>query len=358
MSKKFAANIDLLLNELQNAKIHIVASDPASPVEGQIYYNSTTKALKFYNGSAWVQIGYLNQMTATGAVSVNGQLISSVATPISGTDAANKDYVDSVAQGLDAKPSVEAISLTNITISAPGATIDGVTPAGVGSRFILNGQTAPAENGIWLWNGAAVAMTRALDCNTWNELVGAFAFVEKGTSPETGWLCSVDAGGTLGTTAVTWVQFSAAGQITAANLAGAGSRTNAQVWATKTGQTLNFRTISVDTASPILLTQNTNDIRVGFDPTIAHDTNKVAKYYKGTFTFVSSGADITLTHNLALPAGTFNQLTIDVYETASPYNSIEVDASTTAWTANAAYIKMTGTGLSTTAGAYTAVIQG
>jgi hypothetical protein len=45
-----------------------------------------------------------------------------------------------------------------------------------------------------------------------NELVSAFVFVEEGsTLADTGWVCTVNAGGTLGTTAITWAQFSGAG---------------------------------------------------------------------------------------------------------------------------------------------------
>jgi|TARA_B110000908_G_scaffold86_1_gene127 hypothetical protein len=49
-------NIDLQQNELQNAVIHklTTATRPATPVEGQIIYNSTDKALEIWNGTAWV----------------------------------------------------------------------------------------------------------------------------------------------------------------------------------------------------------------------------------------------------------------------------------------------------------------
>ena len=48
--------------------------------------------------------------------------------------------------------------------------------------------------------------------NTWAQVPGAYVFVETGTTlADTGWVCTSNAGGTLGTTAITWAQFSGAG---------------------------------------------------------------------------------------------------------------------------------------------------
>jgi len=54
MAINYLHNLDLNKNELQNAKIHVLASAPSGPAEGQIYYNSTDNRLYFYNGANWV----------------------------------------------------------------------------------------------------------------------------------------------------------------------------------------------------------------------------------------------------------------------------------------------------------------
>jgi len=166
---------------------------------------------------------------ATADVSLGGFKITNVATPTLDTDATNKLYVDSVAQGLDVKSSVRAATTVNITLSGL-QTVDGVSLV-AGDRVIVKNQSAPAENGIY--SVSATTWTRTADANTWNELISAFAFVEEGTvNGDCGWVCTVDAGGTLGTTSVTWEQFSGAGQITAGD------------GLTKTGNTLNVVTAS------------------------------------------------------------------------------------------------------------------
>lgn len=157
--------------------------------------------------------GTLNDIPApTADYSMGNRKLTSLATPTADSDAATKAYVDSVAQGLDVKGSVKVATVGNITLSGT-QTIDGVAVI-AGDRVLVRAQSTPAANGIYIV--AAGAWSRALDVDTYNELVSAFVFVEQGsTLADTGWVCSADLGGTLGTTAIPWVQFSGAGTYTA-----------------------------------------------------------------------------------------------------------------------------------------------
>lgn len=144
----------------------------------------------------------------SGDFSFANHKLTNLADPVSDQDAATKYYVDSVAQGLDVKASVVAATTGNITLSG-AQTIDGVSVV-AGNRVLVKNQSAPANNGIYVVDSGS--WTRSADANTWSELVSAYTFVEQGnTYADTGWVCTVNAGGTLGTDPVTWSQFSGAG---------------------------------------------------------------------------------------------------------------------------------------------------
>jgi hypothetical protein len=156
----------------------------------------------------------INDLTApTADYGFAGFKITGLADPVNAQDAATKSYVDSTAQGLDTKASCVVASTGNIATLSGLLTIDGITVA-AGDRVLVKNQTAQANNGIYV--ASTTAWARSSDMNDWLEFPSAYTFIEQGaTQADTGWVCTVNQGGTLGTTAVTWAQFSGAGTYTA-----------------------------------------------------------------------------------------------------------------------------------------------
>jgi hypothetical protein len=149
------------------------------------------------------------------SLNANNYTVVNVSSPVNGTDAANKNYVDSAIQGLDPKQSVKAATTANIATLSGTLTIDGITLA-AGDRVLVKDQTTASQNGIYIVSSGT--WTRAPDADIWNELVGAYCFVEQGTvNADLGFVCTVDQVGTLGTTSITWINFSGAGSFTAGN---------------------------------------------------------------------------------------------------------------------------------------------
>lgn len=178
--------------------------------------------------------------------------------PVSALQLATKQYVDAVAQGLDPKASCVAATTANITLSGT-QTIDGVALI-AGDRCLVKDQTLSQNNGIYLV--AAGAWTRATDMDTWLEVPGAFTFIEQGTAyADTGWVCTSNAGGTLGTTPITWVQFAGVGSYTAGTgltLTGTQfSITNTAVTAAAYGSATQVGTFTVNAQGQLTLASNT-----------------------------------------------------------------------------------------------------
>lgn len=89
--------------------------------------------------------------------------------------------LNAAVEGLAWKDSVRVAAPANVNLAAPGATLDGITMA-AGDRFLAPNQTTTTQRGIYIWNGAAAAATRAPDASTGPELEGAVVTVEEGTS--------------------------------------------------------------------------------------------------------------------------------------------------------------------------------
>ena len=132
------------------------------------------------------------------------------------TSLVTKEYVDAVKVGLDFKDSVRVASTANVTVSGPGTAIDGITLSS-GDRVLLKNQSTASQNGIYVFNGAASALTRATDADSSTEVTsGMFVFVEEGTvNADQGFVLTTDGTITVGSTSLSFTQFSGAGQIVA-----------------------------------------------------------------------------------------------------------------------------------------------
>jgi len=198
---------------------------------------------------------------ALGASSITLGGLTSVAVtqnPVSALELATKQYVDALAQGLDPKASCVAATTANITLSGT-QTIDGVALI-AGDRCLVKDQTLSQDNGIYLV--ASGAWTRATDMDNWLEVPGAFTFIEQGTLyADTGWVCTSNAGGTLGTTPITWAQFAGVGSYTAGTgltLTGTQfSITNTAVTAASYGSATQTGTFTVNAQGQLTLAGNT-----------------------------------------------------------------------------------------------------
>lgn len=141
-----------------------------------------------------------------------------VPAPTNNGDAANKAYVDAAVQPTAWKDAVRVATTANITISGPGASIDGITLSS-GDRVLVKDQATGAQNGIYVWNGAAVPMTRALDADTFDELEQAVVTVEEGTSAGATFRQTA-INGTLDSTAIAWTSFGMAAPAASESTAG------------------------------------------------------------------------------------------------------------------------------------------
>ena len=170
-----------------------------------------TKISDFDTG---VRTNRLDQMSApTGNVDINSNKLTNVTDPTSAQDAATKAYVDAVKTGLDVKDSVKVATTANITLSGT-QTIDGVAVS-ADERVLVKAQSTGSENGIY--DCKAGTWARSSDFDADSEVTsGAFVFVEQGTvNADSGFVLTTDGTITVGTTALSFTQFSGAGQITA-----------------------------------------------------------------------------------------------------------------------------------------------
>lgn len=230
---------------------------------------------------------------------LSGSKIINLPDPTADMDAANKRYVDSAIEGLNWKDSVRVATSANINLTSPGATLDGVTMT-TGDRVLVKGQTLGQENGIYIYNGAAVAMARSLDMNTATEVEQAITNVEEGTSANTSWRQTA-VNVTLGTTPLVWT--------TMGTVAPPASETAAGIIEIATQAEVDAGTSATLAVTPLYLKNSTLSVK-RYQTTIGD----------------GSATSFTITHNLNTKdvevavfevGGTFREIIVEIQHTTT-----------------------------------------
>jgi hypothetical protein len=136
----------------------------------------------------------------------NARRITNLAPAAAAGEAVVYEQLQSAIEGLSWKDDARVASTVDITLASPGTTVDGVTLAS-GDRVLVKDQTDLTENGIYIWNGSAVPMTRAPDADDFAELDSAVITVTEGTAGAGTTWRQTQVGGTLGTDDVIWTAF-------------------------------------------------------------------------------------------------------------------------------------------------------
>jgi hypothetical protein len=219
----------------------------------------------------------LSNKTLGTSLDADDNSIINVATPTEDHHAANKGYVDEVAQGLKVRGNVEAATVADLggtynngtngvdaTITIPATEpldIDGWTSWSQFDGILVKNQTNAEENGRYFVfvkgdSGTSWVLKRCIDCDTDEEIPGSFVFVQHGNIyGQTGWVATVDNIDTfsVGIDDIDWVQFSGAGTYTAGN----GLELNGTEFAIDTTVTADLDTAQTLTNKSIAGDENT-----------------------------------------------------------------------------------------------------
>lgn len=331
---KYGSTQDFLQIPVLHLRVEVTATAPSSPATGQLWtdISVTPAVVRYWDGTMWnaangtsipngyitnvmisptaaialsklatdplaranhtgtqlaatisdfntaVQTNRIDQMAVpTGTVDHNGQRLANVGNPIANADAVNKQYVDNARAGISVKDPVRVAASGNITLSAPGASIDGFTMT-AGDRFLAPAQNTGTENGIYTWNGATSAATRSYDDTSAGQVFdGSMVAVADGTKAGYQYIQTATASGAPGTWTQTWVIF----------------QTGGQTYVAGNGLTLSGTTFSLTTPVSIA-----NGGTGAADIATARANLGATSKFAGNLGALTAGVSYVVTHNL------------------------------------------------------------
>lgn len=217
------------------------------------------------------------------------------ADPTSALHVATKQYVDNASDLVSWKLSCRVASTANVNIASAPSSVDGVTLSN-GDRVLLKNQSSGSENGIYVFNGASSAMTRAGDANTDALMQSGFKVsIEEGTvHVDTEWMLTTNENITVGSTSLVFTETTGLGQVTVPNgLSKTNSKTLA--WHASTHATPAGVNVTTDGAAATPAIARSTDLNTGlFFP----GADQVALTAGGTKRLEANTTGVDVTGNL------------------------------------------------------------
>lgn len=203
-----------------NAAAAIALSKLATNPLARANHTGTQLAATISDFDSQVNTHALSALAApTADVSMASHKLTNLTDGVSAQDAVSLQQVTNLlsaaVNGQDWKSSARVASSSNVNIASPGTTVDGVTMA-TNDRVLLAGQTTASQNGIYVWNGSAVPMTRSTDADASVEVTAGMTVpIAEGTHQDTMAILTTNDAITLGTTSLAFTFLSVAGSYTA-----------------------------------------------------------------------------------------------------------------------------------------------